>query len=122
MINEVTLLGYVGGEPSVRVSGAGKEVMQLSLATEYSRKDAQGQWQKKTTWHNLVLWSPSADQKTQVHKGSLLFVKGRINMTENEKDGKKFKNFDITVEKMKVLNRDSKAGTTGGDEDFPNEY
>ena len=121
MINKATLLGYVGGEAKVRVGGSGTEVMQFSTATEESWKDKQDAWQKKTTWHNCVIFKPSADQKANIVKGALLYINGRINTSENEKDGKKYRNVDIYPKITKILNR--KAGAGGGagagqDEDF----
>ena len=120
MINKATLLGYVGGEAKVRVGGSGTEVMQFSMATEESWKDKQGAWQKKATWHNIVVFSPSADQKANIAKGALLYVEGKINVSENEKDGKKYRNVDIYPKTIKILNRKAGAGGAGAgqDEDF----
>jgi len=117
MINKATLLGYVGGEAKVRVGGSGTEVMQFSLATEESWKDKQDAWQKKTTCHNCVIFKPSADQKANIVKGALLYIDGKLKVSQNEKDGHKYRNVDINSKIVKILNRKAMAQGDGAGQD-----
>jgi single stranded DNA-binding protein len=56
-VNKVTLLGNVGKDPEIRSSASGVMVANLTLATSDRQKDAQGNWQDRTEWHNLVAFN-----------------------------------------------------------------
>ena len=71
MVNKVILLGNVG-----RDATAADGKLSFTLATEESWRDKAGEWQKKTTWHNVVLWSPKIAKS--LSKGDLVAVEGKI--------------------------------------------
>jgi len=51
----------------------------FSLATDESRKDAQGNRTQITEWHNIVLWGKQAEIAGEyLKKGSLIYVEGRL--------------------------------------------
>jgi len=41
----------------IKYTPQGKPVAKFSLATNERYKDKDGQWQDRTEWHNIVLWS-----------------------------------------------------------------
>ena len=53
-VNKVILLGNVGKDPEIRSTGGGTMVANFTLATSDRFQDAQGNWQDRTEWHNLV--------------------------------------------------------------------
>ena len=67
----------------------GKNYCKFSLATsEPYTKD--GAKQEKTTWHNIVAWEKLAEICSQyLKKGSKVYIEGKIDVSEYEKDGKK---------------------------------
>jgi single-strand DNA-binding protein len=83
-LNEIAILGNVGGDPTVRETSAGS-VAEFSVAT--SEKWATGE---RTDWHRVVAWGKLAEiVQSYVKKGGQIFVKGSMRYEEYEKDGVK---------------------------------
>ena len=79
MVNKVFLIGNLGRDPEVRHLDSGATVARFPLATNENYKDRNGEWQKATEWHNIVLWGPLAERAEKyLHKGSTIFIEGKI--------------------------------------------
>lgn len=77
--NEVTLTGFVGGEPKEKQTGNGKKFTRVSLATTEGRKNREtGEWSNTTTWHLLVGWGRVAESMAGLTKGAFIQVRGSI--------------------------------------------
>jgi single-strand DNA-binding protein len=78
MVNRVVLIGNLGRDPELFQTQSGQAVARLSVATnEVWMKD--GERQRRTEWHRVVVWGPQAERlATQLHKGSLVYVEGRL--------------------------------------------
>lgn len=98
-MNKVILVGRLGKDPEVKFTASGKAVANFSIATDESYKDAQGEKQKKTEWHNLVVWGNSVEAYVQkyLHKGDLILVEGKLQTRSWEKDGVKKYTTEINV-------------------------
>lgn len=79
-INKAILVGNLAAEPEYRVLNNGENcVATVSLATNESFKDQQGNVQERTEWHRLVFWGKLAEIAHQyLHKGSQIYVEGKI--------------------------------------------
>ena len=78
-VNKVILLGNVGKDPEIRSTAGGTMVANFTLATSDRQKDAQGNWQDRTEWHNLVAFTRTAEiVRDYVKKGSKLYIEGKI--------------------------------------------
>ena len=87
-VNKVILLGNVGKDPEVRSTPSGTMVANFSLATSDRFQDAQGNWQDRTEWHNLVAFKRTAEiVRDYVKKGSKLFIEGKIQTRSWEAQG-----------------------------------
>lgn len=88
-INKVILIGNVGGDPETRYMPNGNAVTSLTLATSDSWKDKQsGQMQERTEWHRISLFGKIAEIAGQyLVKGSKVYIEGRLQTREWEKDG-----------------------------------
>jgi single-strand DNA-binding protein len=110
-VNRVTLLGRVGQDPVVKSTAGGTLVGNLSLATDDKRKDAQGNWQTSTEWHNLVAFGKTAEVFQQyVRKGAKLYIDGKIQTRQWEKDGQKHYRTEIVVNEMSMLDDKPQSG------------
>ncbi len=79
MVNKVILLGNLGQDPNLRHTESGVPVATFSLATNESYIDKEGNKQKRTEWHNIVVWRKLAEVAEQyLKKGSLIYVEGKI--------------------------------------------
>ena len=103
--NNVQLIGNVGQDPTITELESGKKVVRLSLATNENYKDAQGEKQTNTNWHNLVAWGKTADIiETYVTKGKEIAIAGKLNTRSYEdKDGERRYITEVTVNEILLL-------------------
>ena len=89
--NSVKLIGRIGNKVEVRTYERNKKVARISLATNESRKNAQGEWVTDTQWHTLVAWGKQAEFfEKNTDKGTEVSVEGRLTCRAyNDKDGVK---------------------------------
>lgn len=99
-VNKVILLGNVGKDPEIRSTPGGTMVASFTLATSDRQKDAQGNWQDRTEWHNLKAFNRTAEIiRDYVKKGSKLYVEGKIttNSWDDKETGQKRYRTEILV-------------------------
>jgi single-strand DNA-binding protein len=102
--NRVILVGRLGRTPETRYTGSGQAVCNFSLATDESFTDKSGERQKRVEWHNIVAWSKTAEICQQyLHKGSLVYVEGRIQGRDYESQGGKKHVTEIVISDMRML-------------------
>lgn len=78
-VNKVILIGYVGQDPEVRYLEGGVCMARVRMATNEYFQSRNGERQKHTEWHNVVFWRRMAESVERfVHKGSHLYVEGRL--------------------------------------------
>lgn len=78
-LNKIMLIGYVGRDAEVKYTNTGMAVMKFSLATDQNQKDQNGNWQRTTTWHDIVCFDKLAENmKDYVKKGRRVYVEGRL--------------------------------------------
>ncbi len=105
-LNKVILIGRVGAEPEVRYMPNGNAVANVRLATNDSYKDkTSGQMQESTEWHRVVMFSKLAELVGQyVHKGSLLYIEGRIRTNKwQDQSGQDRYTTEIVANEMQFL-------------------
>jgi single-strand DNA-binding protein len=115
-LNKVMLIGNVGSEPEMRTTGGGTKFAKVSLATNRTFNDKQGNRQEKTEWHRLTFWDRLAELVEQyVKKGDRIYVEGRIeySQTEDDKGNQRFWT-DIIVQEMVLLGSGQGGGQGGG--------
>ena len=134
-VNKVILVGRLGRDPETRYTSGGQAVANFSVATDESYKDRNGERQKRTEWHKIVVWGKQAEIAQQyLKKGSLVFIEGRIQSREwQDKEGQKRTSFEIVANSFRMLGgrgdgmaAGAAAGggsqaRTGGGDDFGHE-
>ena len=102
-MNKAILLGRLGRDPEFRTAGD-KEVASMSLATEETYKDKNGERQKKTQWHRLTCWISIPFIRDYLHSGDCILVEGKIEYREwEDKNGNKKTSTEINVTDIKGL-------------------
>ena len=105
-VNKVILLGNVGKDPEIRSTGGGTMVANFTLATSDRQKDAQGNWQDRTEWHNLVAFQRTAEiVRDYVKKGTKLYIEGKIQTRswDDKESGQKRYRTEIIVNDLSLL-------------------
>lgn len=98
-INKVMLIGTCGQDPEVRYTGNGGAVANVSLATSEQWKDSSGSKQEKTEWHKVVFFGKIAEIVVEyVRKGSFIYIEGKLQTREWEKDGIKRYTTEVVVD------------------------
>lgn len=78
-VNKVILIGRAGKDPELRYGTSGKAVCNLSVATSRNWKNANGEKQEETEWHNVVFYDKIAEIVGKyVQKGKQIYVEGRL--------------------------------------------
>lgn len=88
-LNKALIIGRLGRDPEIRYTQAGTSVATMSIATSEKWKDkTTGQMNEKTEWHRVTVFGRQAENCSQyLQKGSQVYVEGRIETSQYEKDG-----------------------------------
>lgn len=90
-INKAILIGHLGRDPELKTFDGGGKICNFSIATTetYTNKNT-GEKISNTEWHNIVAKNKLAELCDKyLHKGSKVYVEGRIKTREYELDGSK---------------------------------
>jgi single-strand DNA-binding protein len=109
-VNKVILVGNLGRDAEVKVTASGQSVASFSIATtETWTKD--GEKKEKTEWHRIVLWGRQADTlQPYLTKGKQIYVEGRLETRNWEKDGQKHYTTEVKADRIVLL-----GGGRGGE-------
>lgn len=121
MINKVTLIGNLGADPEVRTLDNGTSVGRFSLATNEAYKDKDGNWQKQTEWHNVVVWRELAERvQKSLAKGDTCYVEGKVTYRKyTDKVGVERTSTDIVASVVRSLERKGTEDAPG--RNFPSD-
>lgn len=114
-INKVTLIGNLGKDPEMTYLEGNIGVAKFPLATTETYKDRGGKSISQTEWHTVVLWRGLAElAQKYLHKGSLIFVEGRLRTRSwEDKDGNKKFATEIVGDNLIMLDKRSDGGSHG---------
>lgn len=114
-LNKVMLIGNLGRDPEVRYTASGQAVASFTLATTEKFKNKSGEWEDRTEWHRVTLWARLAEIAGEyLSKGKTVYIEGRLQTREYEKDGIKRYATEIVGEKMQMLSPKGER-RSGGD-------
>lgn len=104
-VNKVILVGTCGQDPETRYTPSGTAITNLSLATSEKWTDKQtGQPVEKTEWHRVALFGKVAEIAGEyLRKGSQVYIEGKLQTREWEKDGIKRYTTEIVVDMQGTL-------------------
>jgi len=78
-LNEMTIIGNLGGDPEMRYTTQGLPMTTFSVAVNFSYNDASGERQTETEWFRVVAFRQLAELCNNfLAKGRRAFVKGRL--------------------------------------------
>ena len=105
--NKVQLIGNLGNDPEIITLDSGQKLAKFSLATNEYYKDADGQKQTKTEWHNLVAWNKTAELiESYVTKGKEIAIEGKLtNRSWDDKEGNKRYTTEVVVNEIVLFGK-----------------
>jgi single-strand DNA-binding protein len=92
MLNRVILFGNLGRAPEFKKTQEGKDLAILSLATSFSWKGVDGEWNKHVDWHHVIVLNEPTVRWMQdvMRKGDPVYVEGKLMYKESvDKFGQK---------------------------------
>ena len=114
-VNRVMLIGNLGKDPDVQFLEGNIAVAKFPLATTETFKDRAGKLVSQTEWHTVVLWRGLAElAQKYLHKGSLIYVEGRLRTRSwEDKEGNKKFATEIVGDNLIMLDKRGDGHSTG---------
>ena len=113
-VNKVILVGTLGKDPEVRYSQSGTTLTSVSVATNESWKDKNGEKQERTEWHRVKFFGKLAEIAGEyLKKGGQVYIEGSLRTEKyTDKAGVEKYSTDIIADQMQMLGG---RGDGGGD-------
>ena len=115
-VNKATIIGHLGQDPTVKYFDDGSCVVNFTVATSESWKDkTTGEKKEKTEWHRVTAYRAIAEICAKyLHKGKQVYIEGKLQTREWEKDGVKHYTTEIIAGQMQMLGSKSDGQAQGG--------
>lgn len=106
MFNELTIIGRLGNDPEIRtIPNSDKRVATLSVCTNHSYRNANGQKIEENEWHSVVVFNGLVTVvESYLNKGDTVFIKGRLK-TRNWEDqsGNKHYKTEVICNELRMI-------------------
>jgi len=111
-LNKVMLMGNLTRDAELRYLPSGQAVLEFRLAVSRRYRTQQGEDREETCFVDINLWGKRGEALAQyLTKGKPLFVEGRLQLDEWEKDGQKHSRLRVVAENVEFIGG-SKTGET----------
>jgi len=113
-LNIITLVGRLTKDPEIR--GQAGNVLILSVATNKSKKNSNGEWEDSVSFFNITVFGKWNIEVCQaMNKGDKVMISGELEQRAYEKNGEKKTTIGIiarVVEKIDVYKRPTSKPVT----------
>lgn len=111
MFHKIVLVGNLGRDPEMRYTPSGKEVTNLSVATNRRYTGSDGNAVEETIWFRVSVWGKQAVACNEyLAKGRQVLVEGRLIADENgnpriwsRQDGTPGASFEVNAQVVRFL-------------------
>lgn len=111
-LNKVIVTGRLTKDVELRYTAKGKPVIGNTIAIANPIKDANGNWKDNPCFLDFTVWEKQAEYVgNSFKKGDAVYVEGRLEQQEYEKDGKTIKKIVLQVFDIKALDAKKKDET-----------
>ena len=116
MLNKVMIIGKLGRDPELRYTTTGTPVTTLSVATNESFLDRDGNRQERTEWHRVTVFQKQAENCAHfLAKGSLVYVEGTLQTRKwQDQQGMDRYTTEIRAQRVQFLDRKSDRRSQSG--------
>lgn len=121
-VNKVILIGNIGEEPELRYTGQGTAVCNMSLATNETYTNQDGEEVTQTEWHKVVAWGRLGEVCSEyLEKGSRVYFEGKLQTSSwEDRDGNTRYTTEVKAREMNFLDgsprREGSSGPGGSTE------
>ena len=120
-LNRAEVIGRQGADVTVNHLVSGGRVANMSIATDESYVDRDGQKVDKSEWHRVVTFQPGLVDMLERHakKGRLVYVSGKLQTRRYRKEGEESDRFSTEVllapgGRIQFLERPNGANASNG--------
>ena len=97
VVNKLMIIGNVGRDPEMRHTKDGKAVCSFTVAVSEGKN-------KDPLWLRVNAWEKTAELCTEyLAKGHRVFIEGRLQVREYEKDGQTKTSVELTAQTVQFL-------------------
>ena len=116
MLNKIMLIGNLGRDPEMNVTGDGTPFTRFSIAVNRRTRNAKGERQEETEWFNVVAWRQLAETcNTYLQKGSKVYLEGRLTQRKyTDKNGVERTTVEVVANDVEFLGG-KQQGAAGAD-------
>jgi single-strand DNA-binding protein len=105
-LNRVQLIGRLGRDPETRYTSKGTKVCQFSIAVNRRWRGSEGETKERTDWFNIEAWGRLGETCQEfLSKGRLVFIEGRLQTDQYDKEGEKHYFTKVVASGMQLLDR-----------------
>ncbi len=103
-INKVLISGNIGGDPSLRQTASGMQVLSFSVAVKDRVKGEDGQWTDRPNWIDCTMFGARAQSVSRfLSKGSKVAIEGKLRWSQWERDGQKRSKIEVIVDEIEFM-------------------
>ncbi len=115
-LNQVFIIGRLGRDPELRYSQSGAAVCNMTVATDESYTDKEGNRQERVEWHRITAFQRTAENCANfLAKGSLVHISGSLTTRKwQDQQGQDRYTTEIKAERVQFLDR--KGDNQGADQ------
>lgn len=118
-LNKVMIIGRLGRDPEMRFTANGQPVASFNVATTRGWTNNEGERREETEWFHVVAWGGLAELcKKRLHKGSQVYVEGRLQTRSwEDTDGQRHYRTELVTQELIFL--DTYEGPDTTEEELP---
>ena len=103
-INRVVISGNIGGDPNLRQTASGMQVLSFSVAVNDRVKGEDGQWTDRPNWIDCTMFGARAQSVSRfLSKGSKVAIEGKLRWSQWERDGQKRSKIEVIVDEIEFM-------------------
>jgi single-strand DNA-binding protein len=100
----VSLLGNMGGDPEVRYTAKGTQIVSFNVAVNQVRTGPDGERQENTEWFRIRVANRQSEFVQRLNKGTRVLVIGRLDISHYQgRDGTMRTSFDVWSDDIQAM-------------------
>jgi single-strand DNA-binding protein len=109
-INRIMISGRLTADPNLNFTPDGVPVLKFRMASGRRYRDQDGNWKEAVAFIPVSVWREQAERLAEVlHKGSAVFVEGRLQSRSWEAEGQRRSAIEINAWRIQNLEKSAAA-------------
>ena len=102
-INMAVISGRLTRDPELRSTSSGTSVLNISVAVNERRKNAQDEWEDYANFIDCTMFGARAESLSHIlSKGMLVCIEGKLRWSSWEKDGQKRSRINVIANELVI--------------------